>query len=191
MNAYVSRDLQEFIVNWVKKCNNIDINRQFQQSLYEVKVLFFLDVIECETENGGCLNGATCINTIGSFTCECPNEYRDALCQECWTTCQEGRVITARLNQYFLFLVIGGCFSSPCKNGGTCVPNLDVSYDCVCPDNLAGKDCEEATTDNFRYLVIDERMNWASAQNKCVERGYNLTSITAENELDFLAQFVG
>ena len=37
--------------------------------------LFFIDQDECSTEFGNCAVNAKCINTEGSFYCECNNGY--------------------------------------------------------------------------------------------------------------------
>jgi len=34
-----------------------------------------VDIIECDTDNGGCSSAATCTNIVGSFTCECLTGY--------------------------------------------------------------------------------------------------------------------
>ncbi|GAB6020348.1 hypothetical protein CHUAL_003060 [Chamberlinius hualienensis] len=45
------------------------------------------------------------------------------------------------------------CFSSPCKNGGTCVEHWK-SYTCNCKDSFGGKDCEKSI-DVPRYFKGD------------------------------------
>ena len=44
---------------------------------------FFIDVNECEVINGGCMNGATCNNIPGSFSCTCLEEYEWGFCEIC------------------------------------------------------------------------------------------------------------
>jgi len=34
-----------------------------------------VDIIECDTDNGGCSSAATCTNIVGSFTCDCLTGY--------------------------------------------------------------------------------------------------------------------
>ena len=41
--------------------------------------LMIVDVNECLSLP--CQNGATCINTDGSFTCQCPTGYAGTLCE--------------------------------------------------------------------------------------------------------------
>lgn len=39
-----------------------------------------IDANECEERNGGCANGATCINNLGSYTCSCAEGWAGAYC---------------------------------------------------------------------------------------------------------------
>ena len=77
-------------------------------------------------------------------------------------------------------------------NGGTCIPyEEDHTYFCNCPENLQGVNCTEAAHSNVTYLVIDDTAMWSEAQEACEGEGFNLTSITNDDEMNFLSGFVG
>jgi len=82
------------------------------------------DINECATANGGCSMFAECANSPGSYNCTCKFGYvGDGV--DCNAT--------------------SVCSSSPCQNGGTCVP-LNDTYNCTCPFgytplNNCGKRC--------------------------------------------------
>ena len=66
----------------------------------------------CVTNNGGCLNGATCVENEGAGrSCDCVTGYRGDVCEiedQCTT-------------------------QSPCLNNGHCVQNPDGSFErCDC-----------------------------------------------------------
>ena len=46
-----------------------------------------LDVNEC-TVYKPCKNGGTCVNTVGGYNCQCPDNYKGKNCDEGWLECQ-------------------------------------------------------------------------------------------------------
>ena len=89
------------------------------------------------------------------------------------------------------YVVVGGCHSDPCMNGATCNPVQPDTYNCSCAEKLFGRNCNEAESGGFKYLIIDERLDWENARNSCLKKDYNLTSINSTEELDLLSTFVG
>ena len=48
---------------------------------------FNLDVNEC-TVYKPCKNGGTCVNTVGDYNCQCPDNYKGKNCDEGWLECR-------------------------------------------------------------------------------------------------------
>lgn len=48
---------------------------------YYFLVLILIDVNEC-TVHRPCKNGATCVNTVGGYSCRCPANYKGKHCDE-------------------------------------------------------------------------------------------------------------
>ena len=60
----------------------IDTNNVIEDLRLTLKMrnIFFLDIQECDIENN-CLNGATCVDGIGSYTCDCATGYTGLNCE--------------------------------------------------------------------------------------------------------------
>lgn len=53
---------------------------------------------------------------FSTYSCYCIDGYTGIQCQTNWDE----------------------CWSSPCKNGGTCIDGI-AEYNCTCPDGYVGK----------------------------------------------------
>ena len=76
------------------------------------------DLDEC-ADDSTCLNGATCINTVGGHSCVCPADYTGSRCETDMHRCR----------------------SSPCHNDGACV-DLPDYFRCECRRGFTGLLCE-------------------------------------------------
>ena len=47
-------------------------------------ILIITDINECTTDTHGCENGATCLNTDGSYTCTCVMGWTSDMCDTGW-----------------------------------------------------------------------------------------------------------
>ncbi len=70
-----------------------------------------------------CLNGGTCTDEVGDFSCVCAAGYDGKTCSN----------------------NIDDCAVAPCLNGGTCVDGVD-SFSCTCAPNYSGQICAIFTT---------------------------------------------
>uniref|UniRef100_A0A8C6X0Q6 EGF-like domain-containing protein n=1 Tax=Naja naja TaxID=35670 RepID=A0A8C6X0Q6_NAJNA len=74
------------------------------------------DINECFASPSPCLNGGSCLNSIGSFRCLCPSNFSGPLCQYRW----------------------GLCSSEICLHGGTCHLVDGGYHGCLClPGNYS------------------------------------------------------
>ena len=80
------------------------------------------DINECSTNSTLCNNGA-CVNTIGSFICNCSAGYTDKYC-------------TTNINE---------CLSNPCING-VCIDGPN-SFRCICLAGFNGTTCQNNIND--------------------------------------------
>ncbi|KAI8498200.1 hypothetical protein Bbelb_241440 [Branchiostoma belcheri] len=86
------------------------------------------DVDECHGNNGGCNHN--CVNTDGSYRCECWRGYELSGSRTC--------------------VEINECESYPCLNGGTC-RDLNDTYRCDCVQGWTGRNCQTDVNECATY----------------------------------------
>ncbi len=117
------------------------------------------DTNECGTANGGCVNGATCVDRASNSVpiCLCQAGYTGLKCQtninECASNpCRNGGICTDTVNSFVCICPAGysglmcqtninECASNPCRSGGTCIDLLN-RYNCTCIKSWTGTNCE-------------------------------------------------
>jgi len=85
--------------------------------------LYFITANPYLCSDSPCLNGGTCTDGIGFFTCECAAGFTGEHCQSIVTPCE----------------------SNPCQNGGTCLTLSTDSYSCACATGYSGTWCQILT----------------------------------------------
>uniref|UniRef100_A0A914V6A6 Mucin-like protein n=1 Tax=Plectus sambesii TaxID=2011161 RepID=A0A914V6A6_9BILA len=85
------------------------------------------DINECAGLNN-CTTNEKCVNTIGSYQCDCPFIVVDGACQP-------------------------PCSSNPCGSGDECEQIDNRSYRCNCPWTHTGQNCESALPLIFMILL--------------------------------------
>ena len=76
------------------------------------------DIDECSLTQI-CANGGSCINTFGSYSCNCTSAWTGSKCSQ----------------------PVNFCMSIPCKNGAECQSN-ESGYHCACAGGWTGDQCE-------------------------------------------------
>uniref|UniRef100_A0A803SUN5 Protein delta homolog 2 n=1 Tax=Anolis carolinensis TaxID=28377 RepID=A0A803SUN5_ANOCA len=96
---------------------------------------------DCELKTGPydclmqpCANGATCLDGMNRFSCQCQAGF-------------EGRFCTINIDD---------CANQPCRNGAKCYDRIN-DFDCLCPEGFVGKTCDSRTSDHFsgdKYIYM-------------------------------------
>ena len=61
------------------------------------------------------------------------------------------------VSMFILADILNECSSTPCKNGGQC-KNLLGSFECDCPQNVSGKQCEVGKNENCKSVDIENNL---------------------------------
>ncbi|CAG9535345.1 unnamed protein product [Cercopithifilaria johnstoni] len=84
------------------------------------------DINECIESDKLCFNGGICVNTFGSWYCDCPVGYNDPYCM----------------------IHDNECEPNPCLNGASCL-DYGNRYECICQNAFYGTNCEKMCPPGF------------------------------------------
>ncbi|KAG5831509.1 hypothetical protein ANANG_G00304450 [Anguilla anguilla] len=112
-----------------------------------------------------CLNNGVCEAKNGKFKCDCPKPFKGKKCQRAEKICKKNRcghglcVLTSKPPYYECKCrdpfqlpncrTVSVCKPSPCKNGGSCIPD-ENKFKCACPDTFSGKFCHVGPDDCYK-----------------------------------------
>ena len=96
----------------------------------------FLDIDECSSSP--CKNGASCIDEVDMYACQCLAGYTGDQCETSTHLFFRKCVL---VKEKIIILDIDECSSSPCENGGTCIDEIDY-FTCQCMAGYTGDQCE-------------------------------------------------
>uniref|UniRef100_A0A452SNF0 Neurogenic locus notch homolog protein 1 n=1 Tax=Ursus americanus TaxID=9643 RepID=A0A452SNF0_URSAM len=122
-----------------------------------------------------CEHAGKCINTLGSFECQCLQGYTGPRCEidvnECISNpCQNDATCLDQIGEFQCICMPGftghlcqydvdECASTPCKNGAKCLDGPNT-YTCVCTEGYTGPHCEvdinECDPDPCHYGVCKD-----------------------------------
>ncbi|KAI8494849.1 hypothetical protein Bbelb_274540, partial [Branchiostoma belcheri] len=129
------------------------------------------DINECS--RSPCQHG-TCANHVGGYTCSCSHGWTGQNCQQDKNECNR----------------------NPCQHG-TCA-NQDGGYKCTCSHGWIGQNCHQAWAcrhgwsehNNHCYKLMNEKVSFSTANQRCKEMGANLASIRDRQENNFIASII-
>ncbi|KAJ8947183.1 hypothetical protein NQ318_015529 [Aromia moschata] len=173
-----------------RKCTEVDVVRICARS-HPTDTPDLVDIDECEREGGleghHCNQNTRCVNTIGSYVCECLPGYRQVDKFNCieWDECSSGNHscdVNAECTN------TAGSYKCQCKpgytgNGYTCEPICEERCQnggvcrrpnkCACPNGYTGPSCEkdldECATNSHRCTntsVCVNMIGWYYCQCK-------------------------
>ena len=168
----------------------------------------FADIDECSSRSlSGCGPGATCVNRVPGFTCECPPGFRGdgrvgcepaevrTGCQsdfDCTNNAQCGTDRTCRCRQGFepkgaLCVDINECSRQPdiCGPFATCT-NTQGGYDCRCQAPLTGNPPQEPCKgkNNDKYFSKES----GNFKSRDIVKRENFLAFDVYNKLSVIAQ---
>lgn len=126
------------------------------------------DKNECDLSP--CQNNGTCINSLGSYKCECEKGWQG---QDChigkfrWSYFGKYIKIYKYAIIFFIILLldVDECLSTPCANNGTCINNKG-SYTCVCKRGWTDLNCDIGMSCNACKNWPFNKKNWISKQKQ-------------------------
>ncbi|XP_039599327.1 neurocan core protein-like, partial [Polypterus senegalus] len=98
------------------------------------------------------------------------------------------------LEELMILKNIDDCQSNPCKNGGTCIDEIN-SFVCLCLPSYGGDTCDKDTEGcehSWRkfhghcYRYFSHRHTWEDAEKDCREHSGHLASIHSLEEQNFI-----
>ncbi|KAI8500547.1 hypothetical protein Bbelb_221130 [Branchiostoma belcheri] len=168
------------------------------------------DINECIGRH--CKHG-TCVNKDGGYKCTCSPGWTGQNCQqdfnECkeWKPCRHGTCVNKAggykctcspgWTGHNCHEDVNECGRNPCKHG-RCV-NKDGGYKCTCSSGWTGQDCQQKVPgcqDTWReygnhcYRFVNWEVFWSKANSECKKQDANLTSITSEEEKNFITTLI-
>ena len=119
--------------------------KSVSRALKVILSFYFVDIIECDSNNGGC--DQNCHNNPGSYTCSCSTGYSKNGFHGC-----KGKSRAVKVILSFYFVDIIECDS----NNGGCVQNCQNnpgSYTCSCNAGYSKNGFHGCNGKNFVYVL--------------------------------------